>query len=790
MKLNMNWLEKHDPIQEHAAMHWEQGLPLGNGKIGAMVWGGGAHRPLTVSLDQAEIWDMRTWLPAGDKTWTEYKALLEQDRGDEVEGFAYGPKDIHTTRVPVGRVELLTDDRIVKHTSRLRLLEARCEGTLTTENGEIPYAVWTVATHQLAVIECADEKVQPNWKFICRDGDYTEADIKDTTVYPCYGGHMPTLTQRSRDWGYPDMAEDERDGIHLYRQDIPESGGFAVACVRQPGCWLISIRWSKESAKAAGEMALDEVREGMRIGIDALRQLHEMWWADYFGASAITIPDTRLEGYYYLQTYMLGCCTRPEGPHMTLCGPWTDDTNFAPICDNDYHWNNEQEMQVWPVYTGNRLAFGEPIFRMIEENLDTLKQVCKLHFKVDGAFLTHSTDPLLRPTYASVDNFEFNGLPWVCFHYWKHYRFTMDKDFLEKRAYPVMKLAVVPMLSELVEGEDGFLHLPWTSSPEYHGINETIRWIKKEAPDWKHRFGPDATIDLALLRWLLKTLCEVSELLKVDEELRWEWQATLDRLTPYARDSLGGLAVRGDVNLITTHRHMSHLFPIYPLGEWTMADHAEDIKRCLDVIGTMGHGEWMGWSFPWASLIYGRAGRPACSRNLLLDYIDRYVTETGMHYQGPQGMCDVSLYGDGGGNWGQTIEAQLGVPEAIHELLIRTENGVTRVFRDCPPAWAECGFTGLRCEGAFLVDAMRDDYRTNFVRVTSEAGGRIVIDTDLGEGELHGPVMFENGVYVADMWPGETLEFWRGERANDGFVPLDGNPTEVNYWGVKRVRRF
>ena len=344
MAQNMTWIDKHDPIQERAAMHWEQGLPLGNGRIGAMVWGGEAHRPLTVSLDQAEIWDMRTWLPARDRTWTEYKALLEQDRGDEVEGFAYGPKDIHTTRVPMGRVELLIDGKIVKHTSRLRLREARCEGTLTTEDGEIPYAVWTAATHQLAVIECPDEKVRLNWKFICRDGDYTEADIRDTTVYPCYGGHMSTLTQRCRDWGYPDMAEDEESGIHLYRQDIPESGGFAVACVRQPGHWLISIRWSTEGAEKAGEMALQEVREGMRVGIDALRQQHEMWWADYFGVSAITIPDTRLEGYYYLQTYMLGCCTRPEGPHMTLCGPWTDDTNFAPICDNDYHWNNEQQM--------------------------------------------------------------------------------------------------------------------------------------------------------------------------------------------------------------------------------------------------------------------------------------------------------------------------------------------------------------------------------------------------------------------------------------------------------------
>lgn len=771
-------------------MRWEQGLPLGNGKIGAMVWGGGGRRPLTISLDQAEIWDLRAWTPAADKTWTEYKALLEQDRGDEVAGFAYGPDDIHTMRIPVGRVELRVDGEIEGHTSRLRLHEARCEGALATETGDIPYAVWTSATHQLLVIEYPEGRARLNWKFICREGDYAPEDIADTTVYPCYAGKMPTLTEICRRRGYPEMIEEEADGVAIFRQDIPESGGFAVACVRGEGCWLISIRWSRESSARAATEAIRELREGLRVGPEALRMMHEMWWADYYAASRVTIPDTRLEGYYYLQTYLLGCCTRPEGPHMTLCGPWTDDTDFAPICDNDYHWNNEQEMQLWPVYAGNRLAFGEPMFRMIEDNLDTLREVCKLHFKTNGAFLAHSTDPLLRPTYASVDNFEFNGLPWVCFHYWRHYRYSMDREFLEKRAYPIMKLAVAPLLSELREGEDGRLHLPWTSSPEYHGINETIRWIRKVPPDWKHRFGPDATIDLALLKWLLGTLCEASELLGADEGEREKWSDVLARLAPYARDSLGGLAVRRDVNLVTSHRHMSHLFPIYPLGEMTLADNPEDIRRCLDVIGTMGHGEWMGWSFPWAALIYGRAGRPAASRNLLLDFIDRYVTETGIHYQGPQGMSDVSLYGDGGGNWGITIEAQLGVPEAIHELLLRTERGVTRVFRDCPPAWAECGFEGLRCEGAFLLDAARDDYRTRYVRVHSEVGGRIAIDTDLGEGELHGAVRCEDGLYIADMNPGETILFWRGEEPDASFVPLAGNPAEANYWGVKRVRRF
>ena len=69
--MNMKWIERHDPVQERPAMHWEQGLTLGNGKIGAVVWGGGEHRPLTISVDQAEIWDMRTWLPDKDRTWTE-----------------------------------------------------------------------------------------------------------------------------------------------------------------------------------------------------------------------------------------------------------------------------------------------------------------------------------------------------------------------------------------------------------------------------------------------------------------------------------------------------------------------------------------------------------------------------------------------------------------------------------------------------------------------------------------------------------------------------------------------
>lgn len=784
--MDISWIERHDPIQECCAEKWEQGLALGNGKIGTMVWGGGEKMPLIISLDQAEVWDLRAYQPPKDKSWTEYKKLLEQNRGEEMEGFMCDPNKPHTMRIPVGRMELLPKERICSHTSRLRLLQGRCQGTIRTETEEISYGVWVSAKRQLLILEVPEDTMSLKWKFVCRDGDYTMEDSTQATAYH----HQFRMSDQVKAWGYPPFLETRQGKIQCFSQEIPESGGFAVAYLPFQDYCLVSVQWSPQSAQEALDQAVNAVKEGAQAGLSQLRQEHEKWWEEYYQASCISIPDTRLEGYYYLQMYMLASSTRPHGVHMTICGPWTDDNNMMPICGNDYHWNNEQEMQVWPVYTSNRVEFGDPMLEMIEKNLDTLKEVCRFHFKTEGAFLAHSTDPFLRPTYSNVDNFELNGLPWVCFHFWKRYLYTMDEEFLRERAYPIMKLAAEPLLKELTKWEDGKLHLPWTSSPEYHGVNETLRWLDKQEPDWSTRFGPDATIDLALLRFLLNTLCKASEILQCDSELREKWKTILEQLTPYALDDLGGLAVRRDVYLKTSHRHMSHLFPIYPLGEMTLKTDRKLIERCLDIIGMNGRGEWVGWTFPWVSLIYARGGRPAASRNVLLDYVDRYVTETGIHYQGPQGSCDISLYGNKDGVFGQTIEAQFGVPEAIHELLLRTEDGVVRIFRDAPPAWANCGFKQLRVEGAFLIEAKRRMYRTEYVRIYAEKGGTIRIDTDLGDGELHGKADFKDGVYTAKMKPRETLLLYRGEERETEFIPEKGNPMEEHFWGVKEIRRF
>ena len=279
------------------------------------------------------------------------------------------------------------------------------------------------------------------------------------------------------------------------------------------------------------------------------------------------------------------------------------------------------------------------MYDMIDKARPSLHDFCRKFFGHDGEFLAHCTDIDCHGL-GGIDNYEFNGLPWVSFMYWQHYLYSMDQDFLRDRAYPLMREAARMMILELREWEDGYLHLPWTSSPEYHGPDETYRWVTHANPDWEHRFGPDATIDLSLLRFMCRTLLQITDILAVEDPDRKTWTHTLEHLVPYEKDRFGSYTVRKDLPITTTHRHQSHLFPIYPLHELTM-EKEEDRKTmedCLTVLGINGRGEWVGWTFPWVALLGAYSGRPAMARNVLLDYADRYVTESTVHYQASKGV--------------------------------------------------------------------------------------------------------------------------------------------------------
>ena len=186
------------------------------------------------------------------------------------------------------------------------------------------------------------------------------------------------------------------------------------------------------------------------------------------------------------------------------------------------------------------------------------------------------------------------------------------------------------------------------------------------------------------------------------------------------------------------------------------------------------------------------------ARNVLLDYADRYVTESTVHYQGPQGSCDVSLYFTPSGNFGNTIEAGCGYIAAIQELAIQSNGGVIKLFENTPPAWANLSIASMRTEGAFLVTAERKMYRTKFAKVLAEQGGTLKLRSDFGVGKLHVLVngeetdaSLQDGMLVLETKAGDEIVIYAGDEVPDLTVhALLGNIQEYHYYGVKEIARF
>ncbi len=807
------FLARHDMVFEKPARQWEQGVPMGNGVLGTVVWGGGDH-PMKISLDRADIWEVRNIKPdyEGEFNWRTFTQYLETENKEKLNTFLNpGRANPNPTRFPVGRLEFDTKGTVASHTMRFSLSDAATYGRTETDLGAVNWKTWVSATNQVIVVETwneGEESLSMRPKFISRVGDYTDDDTRESTRWRAYGGldhpeRKPfTMTSILKRWGYPDPLEGEKDGVCFVSQAIPENGGYATAWKTlevSPGheILLVSISCDR-SLSDPSEEAIAEIKDLDVAAVDALWDAHQNWWMDYYSRSFLSIPDTRLEALYYIEVYKLASSSHPGGLHMTLQGPWSEDDNMPAYCMNDYHWNLEQQMQLWSIYTGNRLDFGMPMYDMIDKARPILKEFCEKFFEREGEFLAHCTDIDCRPLLCNIDNFEFNGLPWVCFMYWQHYKYSMDEQFLRDRAYPLMKAALKPLLPELKMRDDGYLHLPWSSSPEYHSPQETYRWARHEMPDWTNRFGADATIDLSLIKFLCKALIEASEILAIEDPEKPEWAYTLEHLTPYHMDEFGSMCVREGLPLSTSHRHQSHLFPIYPLHEMTLEKDKETIDHCLTVLGINGRGEWVGWSFPWVALLGAYSGRPAMARNTMLDYADRYVTESTVHYQGPQNGCDISLYGYPGGNFSQTIEAGLGSIAALQEMAIQSNGGIIRLFENTPPAWADIELADMRTEGAFLVSAARKEYITQFVEVQAEHGGKLALRTDFGTETVHVEIngqrkdfVLQDGTLEIGTTQGDTLFIWAGaNRPEAKIMPLAGIPTDYNFYGVKKISRF
>jgi alpha-L-fucosidase 2 len=659
------FLAQHDLVWQRLPRQWGEAPFLGNGRLALSVIAPEGSNLLRFAIDNVDVFDRRdaSW------GWPAYARAR------------YHPGDFHLQ--PVGC--------ITGCDLRLDLWRAELRGEITTDRGTIAIRARVQADAPFIAITIAPSAGEAGAQWHWHPGTAISSrppvrTPEDQADYRRLYGH-PVRIWRDN----PAGARHDRDGVAYWLQALLAGGGYTTAWAERRTSGgertlfvANAMSWpeldSPDHAVEAvhGALAADPKRTDAR---------HQCWWADHYRASFVTLPDTRLESFYWIQIYKYGCVARPDAGVIDTHGPWLQPSNWPYLT-----WNLNVQLSYYALQPSNRLALAEGLFHTIDNHRDQLRANARPVARGAAALGHCSQQALVAPLdmdqrYAR----EWGNLLWVCHLYWLQYRFTMDRRMLRERILPLMREAVALYLPALEERSDGRLHLAPTYSPET-------------------AVTADCNYDLALLKWATSVLAAADGGPAPSGSASWSDIA--ERLAPFPTD-VHGYRIGADVPA-EAHRHFSHLMMIWPLylENIDRPSMRPLLERSVDHWLSLARDAGQASGF---TLACGASFEAALGRgDAALDHLQALLGgKNGIGRSFPNTMYAES---------GQNIETPLAAAQAIHDMLLQSWGDTIRVFPAVPTSWADCGFRDLRAEGAFLVSAERRHGALQWLRVTSLAG--------------------------------------------------------------------
>jgi alpha-L-fucosidase 2 len=690
-----------------------EGIPLSNGTFGALVWGEG--RCLRITINRADYWDHRGGLSFSEEaTYENLKRWLAE--GDEgriravFEGRALGgDTPPRPTRLPMGRVDLQLPSGWIVESGGLHLLTGEAELDLGFRSQEA----------RIRAVLLRESPV------LCLRLTGLEGSTVQVLSRP---PEAREVLERYQKYGLRRAQPFDLDEFGGWIQECPSEPAMCAAWLRHAangGMLLFITSVFGETPVEARRLALQTLEGARSAGYTPCSLRTFSWWSKWWEQAAkVHLPDPTLELLYYLGMYKVGGISVPGSPAATLQGPWVEEDRMPPW-SSDYHFNINVQECYWPCYAGNHLEALEPLVQMLESWEPKLRANARLFAGVrDGLQLPHSTDDRGTGMSGFWTGFVDHGsTAWTGQLLWLYYRYTLDRDFLRRTAYPFLKGAM-RVYEAMLEDDGKSYSLPVGVSPEFGGAGF-------------HAWGRNASFQLAVIHFLCRALCQTGEELGIDAEDRRKWRDIDARLPIGAVGEGPELLLWEGQPLTESHRHHSHLAAIYPfdvLDYHTSVSgedsHARLVHNSMRRLTRMGSGLWTGWCVPWAAILHARLGHGDMAA-LLLESFRRvfmnpgYATTHDARFPGftimdsrPQIM---------------QIEAGEGAAAAVLEMLLHTSGGALRVFPAVPGGWETARFEGIRAEGAFLVSAEWEAGRTRRVDIRSEAGAPLRLANPWGD---------------------------------------------------------
>jgi len=714
------------------AAKWDEAMPLGNGMLGALVWQKKGN--LRLSLDRADLWDERNAMPdlsVYNFKWVEQQKLkkdysIVQKNLDQ-------PYDRQTypTKLPAGAMEF----------------NVASFGKVVSNILDIKTAVNTVKFENGTLFKCFIHAKQ-------NQGIFTFENLKNLSLIPelivhNYAGNEKTTGDNShageglQKLGYAKGQVVKNSNTIRYTQPTFNGNYYQVL-----------IKWTKSGNKISGiwtvsnnqQATLPDASFNTALG---LLKSHTNWWANFWSKSAIAVPDEVIQKQYYLEQYKLGSAARKGAPAITLQAVWTADNGSLPPWKGDFHNDLNTQLSYWPAYTSNHLAEGETFTDWLWKIKGENEKYTKSYFGVDG---------LNVPGVATLNGHPMGGWiqyamsptvnAWCAQHFYWQWKYSMDKKFLDERAYPYITQSA-KFLENITRIENGVRKLPLSSSPEYND-NSINAWFL----DWTN-------FDLSLSKFLFKAAAEVS-LAKGLKAEHQHWSTLLKQL-PELESNEAGLNIAPGQNLNDSHRHMSQYMAIYPLAILDV-NKPEDkllINNSFKRLEEKGTRAWCGYSFSWMASLYARAYEADKAVKQLQIFASNFCSINSFHLNGDQkgGQYSGFQYRP------FTLEGNFAFAQGVNELLLQSRDGYVQVFPSVPDSWKDVSFNNLRAEGAFLISATKTNGIPQTVKVISEQGGKLNIKLpfkNLVVKNSNGTAIktfTENGITSLSMKKGETASF-------------------------------